>query len=49
LGAPLRFTGIPGIVPVLKAYSGFRIARPASMPSMRCAITFWWSTTPPRD
>src|SRR5580704_18260840 len=29
LGAPLRFTGIPGIVPVLKAYSGFRIARPA--------------------
>ena len=28
-GAPLRFTGIPGIVPVLKAYSGFRIARPA--------------------
>src|SRR6516165_6696031 len=29
LGAPLRFTGIPGIVPALKAYSGFRIARPA--------------------
>jgi putative hemolysin len=26
LSAPLRLTGIPGIVPVLKAYSGFRIA-----------------------
>jgi putative hemolysin len=25
LPAPLRFAGIPGIVPVLKAYSGFRI------------------------
>jgi putative hemolysin len=29
LGVPLRFTGIPGIVPVLKAYGGFGIARPA--------------------
>ncbi len=26
LSAPLRFAGIPGIVPVLKAYGGFRIA-----------------------
>jgi L-ornithine Nalpha-acyltransferase len=35
LGAPLRFTGIPGIVPVLRAYSGFRIARPAMPDSLR--------------
>jgi L-ornithine Nalpha-acyltransferase len=34
-GAPLRFTGIPGIVPVLKAYSGFRVARPAMPDSLR--------------
>jgi L-ornithine Nalpha-acyltransferase len=27
LSAPLRFAGIPSIVPVLKAYSGFRIAK----------------------
>ena len=26
LGAPLRFAGIPAIVPVLKAYSGFGVA-----------------------
>ncbi len=35
LSAPLRFAGIPGIVPVLKAYSGFRIARPATPESLR--------------
>jgi len=35
LGAPLRLTGIPGIVPVLKAYSGFRIARPAPPNALR--------------
>jgi putative hemolysin len=34
-GVPLRFTGIPGIVPVLKAYSGFRVARPALPDEMR--------------
>ena len=33
--APLRFAGIPNIVPVLKAYSGFRIARPAMPDSPR--------------
>ena len=35
LSAPLRFAGIPGIVPVLKAYSGFRIAKPATSESLR--------------
>jgi putative hemolysin len=34
-GAPLRFSGIPGIVPVLKAYRGFRVARPALPGAMR--------------
>jgi L-ornithine Nalpha-acyltransferase len=35
LSAPLRLPGIPGIVPVLKAYSGFRIAKPAVSESLR--------------
>ena len=36
LPAPLRFAGIPGIVPVLKAYSGFRIvgAKPETPPTL---------------
>jgi len=36
LRAPLRFAGIPGIVPVLKAYSGFRIvgAKPETPPTL---------------
>ena len=30
LGVPLKFAGIPAIVPVLKAYSGFGVAGPTA-------------------